>query len=540
MKWAVSVCLLAAGVVAWILLSPNEGAAPAGDAAPPSVLNRGIGPEPETVDPQRSSSVQAHEVLRDLFEGLLSYDAGGELVGGVAETWEVSPDGLEYRFQLRENARWSNGDAVTADDFVFSFRRLVDPRTAAFYANLLEPVVNAAEITAGDASPDSLGVTAVTPHELTVRLVRPTAYFLLLLTQAPTFPVHADNIAQHGERFTRPGNLVSNGAYVLEDWALGAVIDLRKNGEYWNADGTAIDIVRHHVAEEPASELRRYLAGELDITSTVPSAAFERMAAQYPDQLKVAPKLGVYYLGFNLTKPILGDNVKLREALSMAIDRKQIAEQVVGRGEPPAYSFTPPGIANYTPPPLAFANLSPDERAARAQRLFAEAGYGPNNPLKLQLRYNTSETHQRVALAVQDMWRKTLGFEVELINEEFKVLVANVQAMQVTEIFRLAWTGDYNDAYAFLNIFESDSPSNLFGYKNTDYDRLLQSAARQTDPKGRRLFMEEAEALMLSEHPMIPIYFYVGEHMVSTRVRGWQDNILDYHYSQHLSIDDSN
>ncbi len=540
MKWAVSVCLLAAGVVAWILLSPNESTEPPGAAAAPSVLNRGIGPEPETVDPQRSNTVQAHEVLRDLFEGLLSYDASGELAPGVAESWDVSPDGLEYRFFLRTTARWSNGEPVTAEDFVFSLRRLVDPRTAAFYADLLEPIVNAAEIVAGDAPPDTLGVTAVTPHELTIRLVRPTAHFLLLLTQAPTFPVHADSVAQHGERFTRPGNLISNGAYVLEEWALGAVIELRKNAEYWNADATAIDIVRHHVAEQPASELRRFMAGELDITSTVPSAAFPRMAAQYPNQLKIASTLGVYYLGFNLTKPMLRDNLQLRQALSMAIDREQIAEQVLGRGELPAYSFTPPGVANYEPPQLAFANLEADDREARARRLFADAGYGPNNLPELQLRYNTSETHQRVALAVQDMWRKVLGFEVELVNEEFKVLVANVQAMQVTEIFRLNWTGDYNDAYSFLSIFESDNPSNLFAYENADFDRLLESAARQTDAYRRRVFMEEAEALMLAEHPLMPIYFYVGAHMVSSRVRGWQDNVLDYHYSQHLSIDDSN
>ena len=538
MKWAVSVCLLAAGVVAWLLLSPNDATEPESVGTQPSVLNRGIGPEPESVDPQRANSLQAHEVLRDLFEGLLTYDAAGELVPGIAERTEVSDDGLEYRFFLRPNVRWSNGDPLTAEDFVFSFRRLVDPRTGAFYAELLAPIVNAAEIVAGDAPPDALGVTAVGPLELTVRLTQPTGYFLSLLTQPPTFPVHAGNIEQHGERFTRPGNLVSNGAYVLQDWTLGAVIELNKNANYWDAANTAIDIVRHHVAEEPANELRRYLAGELDITSTVPSSEFERMARERPDELKVAPTLSVYYLGFNLTKPALGGNLALRQALSMAIDRQRIADQVVGRGEKPAYSFTPPGTANYEPPTFAFANSTRDERHARARRLFADAGYGPDNPPELQLRYNTSETHQRVALAVQDMWRRVLGFEVELVNEEFKVLLANVRAKQVTEIFRLNWSGDYNDAYSFLSILESDNPSNLFGYRNGEYDRLLDSANRQTKPDRRRVFLEEAEALMLSEHPLIPIYFYVGDHMVSTRVAGWQDNVLDFHYSQHLRIDD--
>ena len=534
MSRVIPLILLAAGVLVGYLLMQSA------DAPPPAVnvttLERGNGPEPESVDPHLARTTQAHNVLRDLFEGLLTYDAAGELAAGVAERWEVSDDGLVYRFFLREDARWSDGTPVTAEDFVYSFRRLVDPATAAFYAELLAPVVNAQAIVAGEMAPDTLGVRAVSERELTITLERPVAHFLLLLTQPPTFPVQRANIEEHGARFARAGNLVSNGAYTLHDWTLGAVIELHRNDSYWNNAETGIDIVRHHVAEEPGAELRRYLAGELDITSTVPSEAFERMQEERPDELRVAPSLGVYYLGFNLSKPKLRDNPKLREALSLAIDREQIASQVVGRGELPAYSFVPPGTANYEPPSFPYASWTAAERHERARRLYEEAGYGPNEPLNVELRYNTSETHQRVAIAVQDMWREVLGFEAELTNEEFKVLVANVQAMQVTEIFRLNWNGDYNDAYSFLSILESGNPSNLFAYRNDEYDELLKSAARQTDPDRRRIFMEEGEALMLSEHPMIPIYFYVGEHMVSLRVQGWQDNILDYHYSQHLRI----
>ena len=253
----------------------------------------------------------------------------------------------------------------------------------------------------------------------------------------------------------------------------------------------------------------------------------------------MAPTLGVYYLGYNLTKAKLGEDSKLREALSLAIDREQIANQVVGRGELPAYSFVPPATANYEPPTFVYAKWSAEARQERAKQLYREAGYGPDNPLEIELRFNTSESHQRVAVAVRDMWRKTLGFEAALVNEQFRVLVANVRAKQITEIFRLNWNGDYDDAHSFLSILESDSPSNLFGYRNEDYDNLVAGAARQTDADKRRLFLEEAEALMLADHPMIPLYFYVGEHLVSKRIRGWQDNALDYHYSQHLSADGS-
>lgn len=537
MSRVIPLILLAAGVlVGYLLMQRADVPQPTASA---TTLERGIGPEPESIDPHLARTTQAHQVLRDVFEGLLSYDASGELAPGVAERWDISEDGLEYRFFLREDARWSNGAAVTAEDFVYSFRRLVDPATAAFYAELVAPIVNAQAIVAGDESPDALGVRAVGERELTITLEQPVAHFLLLLTQPPTFPVFRANIEEHGERFSRPGNLVSNGAYTLEDWTLGAVIELHRNEHYWNDANTGIDIVRHHVTEEPAAELRRYLAGELDITSTVPAEAFARMKKERPDELRVAPSLGVYYLGFNLKKPKLRDNPKLREALSLAIDREQIASQVVGRGELPAYSFVPPGIANYEPPSFPYAKWTADQRHQRARQLFEEAGYGPANPFEVELRYNTSETHQRVAIAVQDMWREVLGFEATLINEQFKVLVANVQAMQVTEIFRLNWNGDYNDAYSFLSILESDNPSNVFAYSNEKYDELLASAARQTDAYKRRVFMEEAEALMLADHPMIPVYFYVGEHMVSPRVQGWQDNILDYHYSQHLRIDES-
>jgi len=504
---------------------------------PGSVLNRGVGPEPETLDPQLARTLQAQHVLRDLFEGLTSYSPTGELVPGVAQSWRISDDGLTYEFTLRPDARWSNGAPLVAEDFVDSFRRLVDPATAAFYAETLAPVANAPDIIAGKAPPARLGIESDGAHELTIRLSRPTPYFLALLANPATFPVNAASRAEHGDQFARPGVLVSNGAYRLESWDLGSVITLVRNPLYWNDSSTQIDTVRHHVTEEPSAELYRFRAGELDTTSTVPSEAFGQLKTERPGELRVAPSLGVYYYGYNLNHAPLGSSPQLREALSLAIDRDTLVDAIIARGEQPAWSIVPPGVDNYEAPQLAYADQSQEERNRQARQLYAAAGYGPDNPLRIELRYNTSETHQRIALAIQDMWRNVLGFEATLINEEFRVLIANMRAMTITQIFRTNWTGDYNDAYTFLSIFESGNPSNMFAYSNAEYDSLLKRAEAQTDMGRRRLYLEEAERLLLADHPVIPIYYYVSKHLVSPRVRGWQDNVLDYHYSHHLSIE---
>ena len=501
-----------------------------------TTLHRGLSIDPESVDPHKSRSVQAAEVLRDIGEGLLSYSASGELVGGVAKEWTVAEDGLTYTFLLRDDARWSNGGPVTAEDFAFSFRRLVDPDTAAFYAEMLGSIVNVRTIIAGEKAPQDLGVVAVDERTLVITLDQPTPYLLSLLTSPSTFPVHPDSIAQHGDAFTRPGNLLSNGAYKLDAWEPGSVLVLSRNEYYWNNDETAIDAVNHHVLTQEMTELNRYRAGEIHITGSVPPDSIQQIRAERPAELHIAPYLGVYYYGFNLTKPPFKDNPQLRAALSMAVDRDVLVEQITGRGEAPAYSWVPPGVNNYEPRRLAYADMSQDERNAHARRLIKEAGYGPDNPLQIELRYNTSDTQQRMALAIQSMWKDALGIETTIINEEFQVLLANTQAREITQVFRSSWIGDYNDAHTFLSIMESDNPANQPAYASEEFDSLMQRAAQQVDLDRRRLWLEEAERVLLADHPGIPLYFYVSKHLVSPDVVGWGDNVLDYHYSQHLSL----
>jgi oligopeptide transport system substrate-binding protein len=508
------------------------------DTGPPArtVLHRGLTSDPESLDPHKARSVQAGDVLRDIGEGLLGYAPGGELVAGAAESWRVSDDGLSYTFTLRDDARWSNGEPVTAGQFVFSLRRLVDPATAAFYAQMLGTIENAGAIVAGKKPPTELGVAAIDDRTLVITLERPTPYLLSLLTHPSTFPVHPGSLAAHGDDFTRPGNLLSNGAYKLDRWEPGSVIVLSRNEYYWNNAGTAIDEVQHHVVTQEMTELNRYRAGELHVTGSVPPDSFDKLRRERPDELHVAPYLGVYYYGYNLTKPPFKANPQLRQALSMAIDREVLVEKITGRGELPAYGWVPPGVANYESPRFSYAQLTQPERNALARQLYREAGYGPDNPVQVEVRYNTSDTQQRIAVAVQSMWRDVLGFEAALKNEEFQVLLEHIREREVTQVFRSSWIGDYNDAHAFLGIMESGNPANLPGYSSDRFDTLMKQAAAQLVADDRRLFLEEAEREMLADHPAIPLYFYVSKHLVSPRVSGWGDNVLDYHYSQHLSL----
>ena len=520
-----------------ILLAACGGA---GDAGGESVLHRGIGAEPGSLDIHKARTNQAGDVQRDLGEGLTGYAADGKLKLAAAERVELSEDGLQYTFWLRPDGRWSNGDAVTSQDFVFGFRRLVNPATAAFYAQQsLGDVVNAMAIIAGERPATDVAVAAIDDLQLQITLNNPVSYFLALLSHPSTFPMHRPSVELHGDAHARPGNLVSNGAYKLQQWEVGSYIEIVRNEHYRLNEQTAIDRVRHHITPEDSVELSRYRAGELDVTFSVPSEAFEQMRKERPNELRVSPYLAVYYYGFNLTKPPFKDNPKLRQALSMAIDRETLTEKVTGRGEAPAYGWVPPGTSNYKPRQFLYANMTRDERHTKARELYREAGFGDDNPFKVEIRYNTSDGHRRVALAVQSMWREVLGVASTLINEEAQVLLENIRMQDVTQVFRLSWTGDYNDAHTFLSVMESNNPSNLTGFSNDEYDNLMDKAAVQTDPGVRQVYLEEAEKLLLSEHPLMPLYFYVNKNMVSPRVRGWGDNVLNYHYSQYLSLADT-
>ena len=504
------------------------------DAA--NTLRRGNGPEPESLDPQAARTAPATSIVLDLFEGLTTLTADGRIVGASAESWTVDEQGLVYTFFLRKNLRWSNGDPVTAEDFVFGLRRLVDPATAAPFAQSMSVLENAPRILAGEMSRDELGAEARDARTLVLRLNAPTPYLLGLLNHQSTYPVHRGSMEALGKEWTKPGKLVSNGAYRLTEWTVGSHVAIERNPHYRDNANTAIDRVEFHHITDRIAELNRFRAGDLDLTDSVPQERFEWIKENIPGQLRVAPFLGTYYYGFNVTRPPFKDNLALRKALSMVIDRELLTEKVMRRGELPAYSWVPPGVANYSTQIPAYQALSREERTAEARRLYAQAGFSSENPLKLELRYNTGAENRRLATAVASMWKEQLGVETDLIGVEFRVHIEQTRAKEITQLFRASWLGDYNDASNFALLFKTDYGLNMTGYENLEYDALLAQAAQETDPALRRSLLEQAEKTMLEDHPLIPIYFYISKHLVKPHVVGWQDNILDLHASRYLSL----
>jgi oligopeptide transport system substrate-binding protein len=498
-------------------------------------LRVGNGPEVETLDPQRARSVSAFNILRDLYEGLVRVGADGKLIPAAASAWQISDDGLRYRFDLRAAARWSNGDAVTADDFVAGMRRALLPATGSNFAQMLAPIHGASAISRGERPPETLGVRALSPLELEIELDAPAPQLLGVLTHPATFPLHRPSLRQHGDGFARAGLLVSNGAYALDSWVMQSHVSLRRNPHYWNAQHVSIDAVSYHPTEDINSEYKRYRAGELDITYEVPPVQIAQIRRERAAELHLAPYLGVYYYGLNLTRAPLAGNQKLRQALSMAIDRELIVDKVLNGLGLPAYGWVPPGIAGYPPQRPVWARLTREQRRAEARRLYAQAGYGPQRPLDLEIRFNTHDSHQRVATVIAAMWKQTLGVTTRLVNEEFKVFINHRKQRRLTQVFRAVWIADYNDPSSFTDILHSSHGQNDTGWHNPAYDARIDAARAQ--PVMRTPLLQAAERLIFDDVPVIPIYFYVSKHLVHPRVRGWRDNVLDYHYTQDLQLE---
>ncbi len=498
-------------------------------------LRRGNGSEPDSIDPQLARMEAAMTILRDCYEGLVSMAPDGSAMPGAAESWTVSENGRRYIFTLRAAARWSNGDAVVAEDFAFAFRRLVDPKTASQYALMLEPVGNATAIVAGRLSPASLAVSAPDARTLVVELENASPYFVAMLSHPSTFPVHRATYAAKGAEFARPGDAVTNGAFTPTEWDIGSHILARRNPQYWNERSVAIDAVRYVHVADPATELTRFRAGDLDITYSVPPGEVDRLEKELPGQLRISPHVGVYYYGYALDRPPFRNAADLRRALAMAIDRELLVTQVLGDGERAAYGWVPDGVAGYKPARFAWAGLAPAERIAEARRLYAAAGYSAKRPLEVELRYSKSPVHDRIALAVTAMWKETLGVQASLRSEDFRMLKQAIDARE-TVLFRGSWIGDYNDAYSFLQVLKGGFGINLPRYDSDTYDQLLAAASKTTGDE-RAALLAGAERQLLEDAPLIPLYFYVSKHLVAPRVSGWYDNVMNVTYSRDLSID---
>ena len=500
------------------------------------VFHRANGSEVQTLDPHKGEGVPSSHVLRELTEGLVTKAPNGEIIPGQAASWNLSEDGLVYTFALRDGLKWSNGDPLTAEDWVYSYRRALNPATGSKYGFILYPIKNARKIVAGEMEPEDLGVQALDPDTVEITLGAPTPYFLQLLTHAMAMPVHRGTIEANGENWARPGTFVGNGAFTLSEWRVQQHIRVDKNPNYRGAENVILDTVYFYPIEDQSTDLARFRAGEVDWTYELPNNQYRWIKENMVDELVVTPYLGIYYYGLNLTKPPYKDNLPLRKALALAIDRETITGKIAQFGEQPAYGFVPPGVAGYANYEHPWAKLTREERLELARAYYAEAGYSADNPLKTEIRYNTSENHKRIAVAVQAMWNKNLGAETTIVNEEWKVFLQTRKTKDVTRVFRAGWIGDYDDANSFLELNRSTSGLNDSAYNSPEYDALLDRASVELDLDERRKIMLEAEELLLNDLPVIPIYSYVTKRLVAPYVGGWEANIQDYHYGRYMYI----
>lgn len=504
-------------------------------AATAGQLERGNGPEPSTLDAHRCQEVACGNILRDLYEGLVTEDARGQLIPGMAERWSVSADGRRWTFVLRPGLRWSNGQPLDAPQVVASFRRAFAPATAAPFAELFDALHGARAVQAGAAPPTALGVSAADARTVVFQLDR-SAPLPALLTLPIAFPVYLPAVKTHGAQHTRPGRLVGNGAYRLQAWTPQANLVVVRNPQFHAARTVAIERVRFHVTEDAAAELQRYAAGDLDITEVVPPQPLSALRERFGAQLRISPYLGAFWLGFNLTQPPFADSAALREALSLAVDRDILTRHVTGLGERAAYGLVPSGIPGYAPAALPSAQLTQAQREARARVLYRAAGYSRARPLVLELRYNTSTPHRRLALAVAAMWRQVLGVQVRLRNEEWKVFVGNRKQRVITQVFRGGWIADVPDARNFLAAFGSDGPLNWTGYDDPGFRARLAKADAARSDAARNAWLRAAETRLLNAHAVIPLYYYSSKHLVSPRVGGFAANPLDRHASRWLTL----
>jgi len=523
--------------MAFALLTMTSTLALAQELAETQVLRIGNGTEPSTLDPQISEGVSDSHLERDLYEGLVIVDKDGTVTPGQAESWSLSPDGTTYTFKLRAGLKWSDGTPLTAEDFAYSWRRAVDPATGSAYSFLYYPIKNAEDIAnAANKDLNALGVRAVDPRTFEVTLKSPTGYFLKLISHARFLPVNRASIEKYGNQFTRAGNLVTNGAFMLKEWSPQARIVIVKNPNYWDAGSVKLSEVDYFPIENQNEELKRYRAGELDVTYEVPSDQVDFIRKDLPDELKIAPYLGSYYMGFNLEQPPFKDNPKLREALNLVIDREAIVTKITKTGEQPAYSWVPPGIAGYQSQTVEWKDWPMAQRIAKAKELYKEAGYGPDKPLNLEIMYNTSENHKKIMIAIASMMKQALGVNVTLINEEFKVFLETRKQKKRTQLFRAGWIADYADPNTFAELLQSDAGLNDMGYNNPEYDKLVKTAAVTVDPEKRIQMLQDAEKLVVRDLPMMPIYDYVSKRLIKPYVQGFDINILGYYYSKNVSI----
>ncbi|MDA0154865.1 ABC transporter substrate-binding protein [Vibrio sp. Makdt] len=499
-------------------------------------LVRGNGTEVATLDPHKSQGVPESHVIRDLLEGLVNQDGDGNTIPGVAESWETT-DNKTFTFHLRKDAKWSNGDPVTANDFVYSFQRAVDPLTASPYAWYMEytKMANAKDIVAGKKDKSELGVKALDDYTLEVTLDTAVPYFVMMMGHTTVKPVHKATVEKFGDQWTKPENFVGNGAFVPNQWVVNERLELVRNENYWDNEHTVLNKVTFLPIENQVAEMNRFLSGELDFTYEVPNEHFRRLQKEYSEDVNIKGNLCTYYYQFNAQKAPF-DDVRVRKAMSYAMDRDIVTKAILGQGQKPAYFLTPEITAGFDPVTPEYGQLSQKERIAEAKRLLEEAGYTKSNPLEFSLLYNTSENHKKLAVAIASMWKKELGINAKLENQEWKSYLDSKDTGNF-DVARAGWCGDYNEASSFLTLMVSQNTTAGQHYKSAEYDKVIDKALSSTSEEERTKLYIEAEKLLAKDMPIAPIYQYVTTRLVSPQLGGYPEgNAEDKIYSKDLYI----
>lgn len=499
------------------------------------VLNLGNGTEPKDLDPHTVTGIPESNIVQSLFEGLVGKDPQTlEPVPGVAERWKISRDGRTYTFYLRKNAKWNNGEDLTAIDFIYSWKRLLDPKTASEYAFQGYYIRGGREFHLGKLKNEKeLGLQALDPYTLQVKLENPTPYFLSLLYHHSLYPVHQKTVEKYGIRWTKPGNLVSNGAFQLVSWQMNYLISVEKNPHYWDEANVKLKKIKFYAIEKTETEEKMFLVKRLHATASVPSEKISHWEKKENTPLQKHPYLGTYYYWINVNRKPL-DNPLVRKALSLAIDREKLIRYVVKGGQAPAQSFTPPGTGGFDPLPRLPKDLS---RLNEAKSLLKQAGFpGGKKFPKVEILYNTSEGHKKIAEAISQMWSEHLGIKTSLYNQEWKVFL-DTQQNKNYSISRAGWIADYNDPFTFLELLTTTNSGNRAGWSNTEYDELLEKSQKELNPKKRNELFQKAEEILLEELPVIPLYIYTRLYLLSPQVKGWYPNVEDIHPLKYVWIE---
>ena len=604
---------------------------PVDDGLDKQIFHFGNGSEPQGIDPHIVTGVPEHHLLIALCEGLTSSNPKvGESLSGAAESWDISSDGREYTFYLQKNGKWSNGDLVTAHDFVWSWKRILTPSLGAQYPDMLYYLENAEKYYSSESLPsmseellryiidtqelskhhdkakvfftmdgnqelvfsessdlyevlnlleevdisykkeeikdfnkkfiktklsllkiinkwnftkiannidfNDVGVNVIDDFTLQVKLSNPTPFFLGLLSHYSTWPVHKETVLKHGAiddrngQWTRPGNFVCNGPFNLKSWELNSRIVVEKNPLYWDSSEVKLNEIHYYPVQNVMTEDRMFRAGQLHVTSTLPSQKCPVYIEEKNPDLRVDPYMGTYFYRLNTKNPVLTD-VRVRKALAYSIDRKKLVEKVTKCGQIPAYSFTPPGSAGYQPD----TEIPFDPELAK--QLLVEAGYGPGNEFpKLEILFNTNEDHRKLALAIQQMWQQNLGVNIVLVNQDWKVYLAR-EMIGDFQVSRAGWIGDYEDPNTFLDTLRPNRGNNKTGWENEEYDRLIEQANSENNQEARYALLGRAEKILIDEMPIIPLYTYVRSYQLSSDVKGYYPNYLDHHHPKYIYLE---